>query len=80
MTEPERVPGVEEHAERAARELGREVLGRDLNAEEDRAMGEIFRASVQALKHGFIRRLADHVRAERETESVEEFFGNLNPD
>jgi hypothetical protein len=80
MTEPERALSVEEQADKAARELGREILGRDLTADEAQAMCEIFRASVQALKQGFIRRLANHVRAERETESVEEFFGNLKPD
>lgn len=80
MSDRERALSVEEHADKAARELGREILGRDLTAEEGQAMSEIFRASVQALKQGFIRRLADHVRTERETETVEEFFGNLNPD
>lgn len=81
MTEPERgvSASVDEQADNAARALGRAVLGRDLSPDEARAMSEIFRASVQALKHGFIRRLADHVLAEREDESVEEFFENLNP-
>jgi hypothetical protein len=78
MSDRARELTVEEHADRAAGELGREILGRDLTVEEGRAMSEIFRASVQALKQGFIRRLADHVRAERETENVEEFFGRLN--
>ena len=80
MIEPERELSVEEHADKAARELGREIMGRDLTEEEAGAMSAIFRAAVQALKHGFIRRLADHVLAERETESVEEFFENINPE
>jgi hypothetical protein len=80
MTEAERALAVEELADRAAVTLGREVMGRDLTDVETIALREIFRATAQALKHGFIRRLADHVLEERETESVEEFFGNINPD
>jgi hypothetical protein len=80
MTEPERAPSLEEQADHAALTLGRAVMGRDLNDVETTALQEIFRATVQALKHGFIRRLADHVLAERETESVEEFFENIKSD
>jgi hypothetical protein len=80
MTEPEGALTVEEQADIAALTLGRAVMGRDLTGVEATALREIFRATVQALKHGFIRRLADHVLEERETESVEEFFENINPD
>lgn len=80
MSDPERALTVEEQADRAALNLGRAVMGRDLTDVEATAMREIFRATAQALKHGFIRRLADHVLAERETESVEEFFENIKPD
>ena len=31
------------------------------------------------LRAGVIKRLEEHVQAERETESVEEFFENINP-
>ena len=55
--------------------LGRAVLGRAPTDVEATALQDIFQATAQALKHGFIRRLADHVVQERETESVEEFFG-----
>jgi hypothetical protein len=71
---------MEEQADRAALALGRGVMGRDLSDVEATALQEIFRATVQALKHGFIRRLADHVLTERETESVEEFFENIKSD
>ena len=80
MTEPARTQLAEEQADAAAHSLGRAVLGRDLTDVEASALQDIFRATVQALKHGFIRRLADHVLQERETESVEEFFENINPD
>jgi hypothetical protein len=80
MSDPERALTVEEQADRAALNLGRAVMGRDLTDVEATAMREIFRATAQALKHGFIRRLADHVLEERETESVEEFFENIKPD
>jgi hypothetical protein len=55
-------------------QLGRKVLGRDLTADEADAIKAIFQAAAQALAHGFIRRLADHVLAERRDESLEEFF------
>jgi len=80
MTEPERAQSVETQADQAAQALGRAVLGRDLTDVEANALQEILRATVQALKHGFIRRLADHVLEERETESVEEFFENIKSD
>lgn len=67
---------VDEQAEMMARLLGKTVLGRDLDAEEFAAMGVIFKAAVEALKHGFITRLADHVQNERGTEEAEEFFGD----
>lgn len=81
MSEPERALTPEQHAEAAAITLGRSVLGRDLSADEAVAMASIFKAAVQALKHGFIRRLAEHVEAERTDESVEEFFEDIiHPD
>jgi hypothetical protein len=44
-------------------------------------MSAIFKAAVQALQHGFIRRLAEHVLAERTDETVEEFFEDrIHPD
>jgi hypothetical protein len=54
--------------------IGRKVLGRELTADEAEAMRTIFQAAAQALSHGFIRRLADHVLAERRDEAIEEFF------
>jgi hypothetical protein len=54
--------------------LGRAVLGREPNPDEADALKAIFRATAQALSHGFIRRLAEHVLAERSDEAVEEFF------
>jgi hypothetical protein len=80
MSEPGRELTADEHADAAAPDLGRAVMGRELTADEARALRDIFRATAQALKHGFIRRLADHVLAERETESVEEFFENIKAD
>lgn len=80
MTEPARELSVDEQAETAAQALGRHVLGRELTADEAAAMSLIFKSAVQALRHGFITRLAEHVRAERETESVEEFFEGIQPD
>jgi hypothetical protein len=80
MAESERTTTVEEQADRAALDLGRAVLVREPTEVEAGALREIFRATAQALKHGFIRRLADHVLEERETESVEEFFENIRPD
>lgn len=81
MSGPERELTPEEQAENVALSLGRTVLGRDLTAEEADSMAVIFKSAVQALKHGFIRRLAEHVVAERTDESVEEFFEDvIKPD
>jgi hypothetical protein len=77
---PEPTSTLEAHVNAAALTLGRAVLGRDPTDVEATALQEIFQATAQALKHGFIRRLADHVLEERETESVEEFFENIKPD
>ncbi len=77
--EPELTP--EQQAEQAALSLGRTIVGRELTADETASLTTIMKAAVQALKHGFIRRLAQHVLAEREDESVEEFFENvIDPD
>ena len=71
----------DEQAAALALILGRSVVGRDLTGEEADALSTIFKSAVQALKHGFIRRLAEHVVAERTDESVEEFFeGVIHPD
>jgi hypothetical protein len=80
MAEPGREPSVDQQVADAARSLGRSVLGRELDADELAAMTTIFKAATQALQHGFITRLAEQVKAERETESVEEFFENIKPD
>ena len=41
----------------------------------------IFKSAVQALRQGTIRRLANHVAAERTDEAIEEFFeGQINTD
>ncbi|SIO60780.1 hypothetical protein SAMN05444166_6520 [Singulisphaera sp. GP187] len=80
MSEPEREASVEEQAERLVSALGRQTLGREMTAGESAAMATILKAAVQALKHGFIQRLAEQVTAERETETVEEFFENIKPD
>jgi hypothetical protein len=76
MSGPERELTPDEQADIAAMSLGRTVTGRDLTPDEAEAMKAVFRAAVQALRHGhgFIRRLADHVVAERTDEAVEEFF------
>ena len=79
MAEPGRELNMDQQAEAAALNLGRTVLGRDLTAEEAEALTIVFKDAVQALQHGFIKRLAEKVQAERETESVEEFFANLEP-
>lgn len=75
MSGPEREMTAEEQAEAAALSLGRTIVGRDLTPDEADALTTIFKAAVQALREGFIRRLADHVVAERTDEAVEEFFG-----
>jgi hypothetical protein len=80
MTDPGRESSVDQQAEATARSLGQMVVGRSLTADEAAAMTTIFKAAAQALQHGFITRLAEQVKAERETESVEEFFENIKPD
>jgi hypothetical protein len=81
MSGPEGELTPEQQAENAALSLGRTVAGRDLTADEAEAMTSIFKAAVQALRHGFIRRLADHVASERADEAVEEFFEDqIHPD
>ncbi|WP_422925797.1 hypothetical protein [Singulisphaera sp. PoT] len=80
MAENEPVPAQELTLESLAEGFGRSVAGRALTAEETAALASIFNATAQALRHGFITRLAEQVKAERETESVEEFFGNLKSD
>jgi hypothetical protein len=77
MTEPNSTTPIDEQRDAAALTFGRTVLGRDPTDVEATALREIFKATAQALQHGFIRRLADHVLQERETESVEEFFENI---
>lgn len=67
-------PSVNQIAEADALDIGRKVLGRELSEDEADAMKTIFQAAAQALQHGFIRRLANHVIAERRDESIEEFF------
>jgi hypothetical protein len=74
MSGPETGLTPEAQAEAFALGLGKAVVGRDLTADEADAMATIFKAAVQALRHGFARRLADHVVAERSDESIEEFF------
>ncbi len=80
MTEPARELSLDDHAEIAAQALARQVLGRVPTPDEAAAMALIFRSAAQALKHGFITRLAEHVQAERDDERVEEFFENIKPD
>ena len=72
MTEP--IEDYESVAANAADTLGRAVTGRAPTPEETEALVSIFRATAQALKHGFIRRMAENVVAERTDEAVEEFF------
>jgi hypothetical protein len=61
--------------------LGRKVLGREPTSDEAEALRSIFKATAQALGEGFIRRLADHVLAERREESIEGFFeGHVKTD
>jgi hypothetical protein len=79
MTDPVRETSLDEQTVAAARQLGQLVVDRELTPEELTAMTTIFKAAAQALKHGFVKRLAEQVQAERETESVEEFFENINP-
>jgi hypothetical protein len=74
-SEPQGELSTSQMVEADALEIGRKVLGRDLTDEEADAMKTIFQAAAQALSHGFIKRLADHVVAERRDEAIEEFFG-----
>ena len=61
--------------------LARSALGRDLTADEGEAFVAIVKAAIQAINHGFVRRLAERVAEERADESVEEFFGDvIHPD
>lgn len=77
MSEPGSPQTVEEQSRAAALALGSSVAGRALTAEEAEAMTFIFKSAAEALRHGFIKRLAEHVRAERVDESVEEFFEGI---
>lgn len=74
MPEPQEQQGIDKIVADGAAAFGRQVLGRELTAEETGALQTIFRATAQALADGFIQRLADHVLAERREESIEEFF------
>jgi hypothetical protein len=81
MSAPQRELSPEEQAEAVALSLGRSVLGRDLTATEVESLALIFKSAVQALRQGFIRRLANHVAAERTDEDIEEFFeGQIQTD
>lgn len=80
MSDQANAKSVDQKAEDVARELGRMVLEREMTIDESTAMATIFKAAVQALRHGFVKRLAEQVRAERESETVEEFFQNIKPD
>lgn len=77
MTEPGRDDIVDQYAKTAAHNFGLLVAGRELTGEEIEAMTAIFKATGDALREGFIKRLAEHVRAERDTETVEEFFEDI---
>lgn len=81
MSEPEREPTPDQRAEAVALTLGRDVLGRDMTPAEAEALASIVRSAVQALRHGYVRRLAEHVAAERTDEAIEEFFeGQIRTD
>jgi hypothetical protein len=81
MSGPDRELTPDEQAETAALSLGRSILGRDLTADEAESLALIFRSAGQALRHGYIRRLAEHVAAERTDEAIEEFFeGQIQTD
>ncbi|MFO0910639.1 MAG: hypothetical protein U0794_20215 [Isosphaeraceae bacterium] len=81
MSGPERELTTGEQAEAVALSLGRTVMGRDLSESEAEALASIFKAAIQALQHGFITRLAQHVADERTDEAVEEFFEEqIHPD
>jgi hypothetical protein len=74
MPDPQAEQVTDQLVTSSATALGRQVLGRELTADEAVALRTIFRAASQALSEGFIQRLADHVLAERREESIEEFF------
>jgi len=77
MAEPGPELSVDQRAKAAAQEFGSLVAGRELTGEEFEAMASIFKAAGEALREGFIRRLAEHVRTERDSEAVEEFFEDV---
>ncbi len=77
MSEPHRDPNVDQQAASAALSLGRAITGRELTPDEAEAMTTILKAAAEALRHGFIKRLATHVQAERDSEDVEEFFEDI---
>jgi hypothetical protein len=81
MSGPQRELTPDEQAQAVALSLGRSILGRDLETDEAEALALIFKSAVQALRQGTIRRLANHVAAERTDEAIEEFFeGQINTD
>jgi hypothetical protein len=82
MSESSQDPqGLGQMIEADALAMGRKVLGREPTPDEADALVSIFRATAQALSEGFIRRLADHVLAERREESIEGFFeGHVRTD
>jgi hypothetical protein len=77
MPESPRSRNVDQEAANAAQSLGRAATGRELTAEETDAMLSIIKAAAEALRHGFVKRLAERVRSERDTENVEEFFEDV---
>ena len=80
MGEPEREVSLADQVKALVQSLGRQTVGRELTADEAAALSTILDAAVQALKHGFIQRLAEQVATEREAETVEEFFEGIKPD
>jgi len=79
MPEPGGELSIDAQIQTVAQQLGRAVLGRELNPDEADAMIAVIKAATDALRegHGFLHRLAEQVRAERETENVEEFFEGI---
>ena len=77
MTEPGREVIVDQYVKSAAHSFGSQVAGRELSADEFEALAAIFKAAGDALRDGFIKRLAEHVRTERDSEAVEEFFEDI---
>ena len=74
MADAEREPVSVDTVESVALGFGRSVLDRDPTPEEAASLAVILNATAQALRHGFIRRMADEVAAERTDEAIEEFF------